>query len=135
MKVGKEEIVGLVAAVNLYVARDHDHVHATWNKKVNFLVAELQGIPGVTAQAQSAANGHDHGFLELVFRWDPKIIPLTSKAIAEELRSGEPRVIYYPEYGDEHSGVVQTRSMKEGEEIRVAHRLRQLLLAGAKRNA
>ena len=135
MKVGKEEIVGLVAAVNLYAARDHDHVHATWNKKVHFLAAELQGIPGVTAQPQSAANGHDHGFLELVFRWDPKIVPLTGKSLAEKLRTGEPRIIYYPEYGDEHSGVLQTRSMKEGEEIRVARRLRELFLAETKRRA
>ncbi|MBM3798278.1 MAG: aminotransferase class V-fold PLP-dependent enzyme [Acidobacteria bacterium] len=135
MKVSKEEIVGLVAAVNLYVARDHDHVHATWNKKVHFLVAELQGIPGLTARAQAAANGHDHGFLELVFRWDPNVIPLTGRTLTEKLKTGEPRIIYYPEYGDEHSGVLQTRSMKESEEIRVARRLRELFLVGGKRNA
>ncbi|MBS1826802.1 MAG: aminotransferase class V-fold PLP-dependent enzyme [Acidobacteria bacterium] len=129
MKVGKEEIVGLVAALNLYVARDHEFVHETWNKKVRFLVSELQGIPGVTAGQQLAANGHDHGFQELLFRWDPAVIPLTAKALAEKLKTGEPRIIYYPEYGDEHSGVLQTRSMKDGEEILVARRLRDLFLA------
>lgn len=130
MKVGKEEIVGLVAALNLYVARDHQLVHETWNKKVRYLVAELKGIPGVTAGQQLAANGHDHGFQELVFRWDPAVIPLTAKALAEKLKTGEPRIIYYPEYGDEHSGVLQTRSMKDGEEILVARRLRDLFAGG-----
>lgn len=133
MKVGKEEIVGLVAALNLYVSRDHDLVHQTWNKRVAFLVAELQGIPGLQAGQQLAANGHDHGFMELTFRWDPAIIPLTAKALAESLKSGEPRMIYYPEYGDQHSGVLQTRSMKDGEEILAARRLRSLFLSEAKR--
>ncbi len=27
------------------------------------------------------------------------------------LKGGEPRLVYYPEYGDENSGVLQTRSM------------------------
>jgi uncharacterized pyridoxal phosphate-dependent enzyme len=133
MKVGKEEIVGLVAALNLYVSRDHDLVHETWNKRVTFLVAELQGIPGLQAGQELAANGHDHGFMELTFRWDPAIIPITAKALAESLKSGEPRMIYYPEYGDQHSGVLQTRSMKDGEEILAARRLRNLFLSEAKR--
>lgn len=135
MKVGKEEIVGLVTALNLYVSRDHEVVHETWNKRVRFLVSELQGIPGLQATQQEAANGHDHGFQELLFRWDPTVIPVTGKELAEKLKSGEPRMIYYPEYGDAHSGVLQTRSMKEGDEILAARRLRELFLAEAKRKA
>jgi uncharacterized pyridoxal phosphate-dependent enzyme len=135
MKVGKEEIVGLVTAINLYLALDRNVVHETWNKKVQFLVGELQGIPGLRADAQPAADGHDHGFLEVMFRWNPKIIPITGKTLAEELKTGEPRMIYYPEYGDEHSGVLQTRSMKEGEEILAARRLREVFLSEAKSKA
>lgn len=135
MKVGKEEIVGLVAALNLYVSRDHEWVHETWNKRVRFMVAELQGIPGLHASHQPAANGHDHGFIELLFRWDPSIIPISAKALTEKLKAGEPRMIYYPEYGDEHSGVLQTRSLKEGEEILAARRLRELFLSEARSKA
>ena len=135
MKVGKEEIVGLVTAINLYLGLDRNVVHETWNKKVRFLVGELQGIPGLRAQHQPAADGHDHGFLEVMFRWDPKIIPITGKTLAERLKAGEPRMIYYPEYGDEHSGVLQTRSMKEGEEILAARRLRDVFLSEAKGKA
>lgn len=132
MKVGKEEIVGLVTAMQLYLSLDRDVVHETWNKRVRFLVGELQSIPGVSAEARSAANGHDHGFLEVFFRWDPKMIPVKTKTLAEKLKSGEPRIIYYPEYGDEHSGVLQTRSMKEGEEFLAARRLREVFLAERK---
>jgi L-seryl-tRNA(Ser) seleniumtransferase len=128
MKVGKEEIVGLVAAMELYLARDRDSVHETWNNKVRFLVRELQGIPGLRAEDRLAGDGHDHGFLEALVSWDPKIIRIDGKKLTELLKSGEPRMVYYPEYGDEHSGVLQTRSMKEGEEILAARRLRQVFL-------
>ena len=52
-------------------------------QEVRFLVGELQGIPGLHAEHQPAADGHDHGFLEVMFRWDPKIIRLTGKTLAE----------------------------------------------------
>jgi L-seryl-tRNA(Ser) seleniumtransferase len=126
MKVGKEEIVGLVAAMELYLAKDRNAVHETWNNKVRFLVHELQGIPGLQAEHRLAADGHDHGFLEVLLTWDPKLIPLTGKKLTDLLKAGEPRMVYYPEYGGEHSGVLQTRSMKEGEELLAARRLRQV---------
>lgn len=135
MKVGKEEIVGLVAAIDLYLAHDRDVVHETWNKRVRFLVSELQGIPGLRAEHREAANGHDHGFLEAVLAWDPKAIPLTAKSLTEKLRTGEPRMVFYPEYGGEHSVVLQTRSMKDGEEILAARRLREVFGASVKRKA
>lgn len=132
MKVGKEEIVGLVAAMELYLSRDRQMVHETWNNRVRFLVRELQGIPGLRAEERLAANGHDHGFLEAVVSWDPKVIPIGSKKLVEILKNGEPRMVYYPEYGDEHSGVLQTRSMQDGEEILAARRLRHVFLAEGK---
>ncbi|MBK5291699.1 MAG: aminotransferase class V-fold PLP-dependent enzyme [Acidobacteriia bacterium] len=135
MKVGKEEIVGLVAAMELYLSRDRHVVHETWNEKVRFLVGELRGISGLRAEQRVAADGHDHGFLEAVVSWDPKIIPITGKKLTEMLNGGEPRMVYYPEYGDEHSGVLQTRSMKEGEEILAARRLRHVFLVEAKGKA
>ncbi|MBL8211968.1 MAG: aminotransferase class V-fold PLP-dependent enzyme [Bryobacterales bacterium] len=132
MKVGKEEIVGLVAAMELYLAQDREAVHETWNNRVRTLVQELQRIPGLRVEHRMAANGHDHGFLEAVITWDPKVIPLSAKRLTELLLNGEPRMVYYPEYGDEHSGVLQTRSMKEGEEILAARRLREIFLAPTK---
>jgi L-seryl-tRNA(Ser) seleniumtransferase len=135
MKVGKEEIVGLVAAINLYLSLDHDLVHESWNRKIRFLTGELQGIPGLRAEYRMAANGHDHGFLEALVSWDPRIIPLTGKAAQEQLLSGEPRIVYYAEYGGEHSFVLQARTMRDGEEILAARRLRELFLSAAKRGA
>ena len=132
---GKEEIVGLVAAMELYLSRDRDTVHEVWNDRVRLLLRELQGIPGLRAEQRMAADGHDHGFLEAVVSWDPKVIPINGKKLTEMLKGGEPRLVYYPEYGDEHSGVLQTRSMKEGEVMIAARRLRHVFLVEGKAKA
>ena len=50
MKVGKEEIAGLVAAVRRYVALDHDALLAEWEATVAEWATQLSEIPGVRAE-------------------------------------------------------------------------------------
>jgi L-seryl-tRNA(Ser) seleniumtransferase len=50
MKVGKEEIAGLVAAVRRYVALDHDALLARWEATVAEWARQLSEIPGVRAE-------------------------------------------------------------------------------------
>jgi len=49
MKVGKEEIAGLVRAVELYLAQDHDAVRAGWEQTVAAWIAALEGVAGLSA--------------------------------------------------------------------------------------
>ncbi|MBK9169946.1 MAG: aminotransferase class V-fold PLP-dependent enzyme [Bryobacterales bacterium] len=126
MKVGKEEIVGLVAAVNRYASLDHDMVHETWNKKARWMAEQLQDIKGVTAVYRINA----YGFGEVRITWDRKVIPLTGHQAFEKLMAGEPRVLFYQ---DEEGGTFQTRSMKDGDEILAARRLRQFFVHEAPR--
>lgn len=53
MKVGKEEIAGLVAAVERYLALDHDALARQWEETVEFWLDRLAGLPGVTARRES----------------------------------------------------------------------------------
>lgn len=50
MKVGKEEICGLVAAVERYLSLDHDEMWRTWSDTVDQWVAGLSSAPGVHVQ-------------------------------------------------------------------------------------
>jgi uncharacterized pyridoxal phosphate-dependent enzyme len=50
LKVGKEEIAGLVAAVRRYVGLDHDALRAGWESTVVEWSARLSEIPGVRAE-------------------------------------------------------------------------------------
>ena len=118
MKVGKEEIVGVITALNRYLRLDHEVVQESWNKKARYLAEQLQGISGLNAEYRINA----YGFGEIRISWDRAKIPLTGKQVAERLKNGQPRIVYYD---DDEGGVLQTRTMHEGEEILAARRLRQ----------
>ena len=49
MKVGKEEMLGLLAAVRRYLAIDHPAQQSAWEATVARWSAELGRLPGVTA--------------------------------------------------------------------------------------
>ena len=48
-KVGKEEIIGLVTALRLYLSRDHDAGLHAWRQRCQAMSAALSGLPGVEA--------------------------------------------------------------------------------------
>jgi L-seryl-tRNA(Ser) seleniumtransferase len=128
MKVGKEEIIGLLVALDRYVNLDHDQVMETWNRKARYLADQLEGIRGFRAVYRI----NQQGFAEVRIDWDTKIIPITGKQAARALLQGEPRIMYYD---DDTGGVLQTRSMKDGDEILAARRLRQFFSEEASKRA
>ena len=89
-----------------------------WNKKARYVAEQLQGIPGLNAEYRMNA----YGFGEIRISWDRAKIPLIGKQAAEKLKNGQPRIVYYD---DDEGGILQTRTMVEGEEISAARRLRQ----------
>ncbi|MFO0950518.1 MAG: hypothetical protein U0835_05075 [Isosphaeraceae bacterium] len=90
MKVGKEEIVGLLAAVERYLSLDHDTEWRTWQARCDDLVAALSAVPGLTARQEVSeiANHSPHVLVE----WTPPHPPLTSAELARELWEGTPRI-------------------------------------------
>ncbi len=122
MKVGKEEIVGFVAALNRYVSLDHQAVIEGWNKKTRYVVDQLADVPGLKVERKM----NSHGFEDISLSWDRKIISLTGKEAAEKLKAGEPRIVYYD---NDEGGSMTTRCQWDGEEIFAARRLREFFLA------
>jgi L-seryl-tRNA(Ser) seleniumtransferase len=121
MKVGKEEIIGVITALNRYLRLDHEIVQEGWNKRARYLAEQLQGISGLNAEYRINA----YGFGEIRIGWDRAKIPLSGKQAAERLKNGQPRIGYYD---DDEGGVLQTRTMVEGEEILAGRRLRQFFM-------
>jgi L-seryl-tRNA(Ser) seleniumtransferase len=140
MKVGKEAVVGLVTAIDLYVSQDHDLVHETWNKKARYIADQLQGVPGLQVEYRLTDHVREHAFTDVRVRWDRQVLPLTGKQVDERLRAGEPRVVVEliparQPSGDSEGFTIYTRNMRDGEEILAARRLKQFFQSEAKRGA
>ena len=120
LKVGKEEIVGLIAAVERFIEIDEDEMIAAWNRKAQWLADQLQDIPGLEASYEINTAGYAD--VELI--WDQEIIPLAREDVDKALKEGSPSIIYYGE------GIC-TKQFENGEEILVASRLRELFTTGS----
>ena len=120
LKVGKEEIVGVVAALERYVALDEDKEIAAWNGKARWLADQLQGIDGLEARYE--LNTHGYHDVELV--WDEAVIPLSREDVVRLLRAGDPRIIF-------DGPGPRTLQLEQGEVELVARRLRELFTTGS----
>ena len=89
MKINREEIVGLVVALEGYLASDHQKMFAEWTRKSQFIADQLQGIPGLKAATTSTSDGYS----EVTLDWDPKVIPLTVPQAGVLLKAGTPRIV------------------------------------------
>jgi len=121
MKVGKEEIIGLIVALDSYIKRDHAAVIAGWNAKAKWLAEQLKGIPGL--KAEFAMN--TMGYADVDLSWDENIIPLANDEAIRRLKEGDPSIVY-------DGTTVRTRQLREGEEIVVARRLREFFTKEAR---
>jgi seryl-tRNA(Sec) selenium transferase len=114
MKVGKEEIIGLVYALERYVALDQEALLEGWNSKARWIAEQLQDIRGLNAEY--AIN--TVGYADVALTWDEAVFPLTPSEVRSRLKDGEPRLAY-------DGNTVRTRCLRDGEEVLVAQRLRQ----------
>lgn len=121
MKVGKEEIIGLIVALDRFVKCDHETIIAGWNAKARWLAEQLQGIPGLKAEYSMNTKG----YADVDLSWDEKIIPLSQEEAKKKLKRGDPRIVYLI--------TVRTSQLREGEEIVLARRLREFFEKEARR--
>jgi L-seryl-tRNA(Ser) seleniumtransferase len=127
MKVGKEEIVGLIVALERYAKSDHAAEAERWNARARRIVAELQGIAGLTAVFALNTAGYNDADLT----WDERDVALTKDSLRRELLRGTPRVelevIITQERGTTTwHATARTRVLRDGEEVLVAKRLREV---------
>ena len=91
MKVGKEEAIGMLMAVEMWARRDHDSEWKTWVSWLDNISKRLTAIPGVTADVRQprGLSNHSPG---LTIRWDPVKFGISGEEVAEYLYTTEPRI-------------------------------------------
>jgi len=120
-KVGKEEIVGMVKALECYLSEDHAALDKEWWRRLDLVSAEITRVPGVTTSfnVPDVANHVPH----MRISWDPRKISLSARDAAGALRKGKPSIVL----GSSEGGLgMNSFMLKPGEEKIIAEQLVQL---------
>jgi len=91
MKVGKEEIMGMLAAVEAWVRRDHDAEWKEWEGWLETIRQQLASVPTVRSEISKPA-GPSNLAPSLRVSWDAEKVGLTGQQLAEALNTGRPRI-------------------------------------------
>lgn len=122
-KVGKEEIVGMWAALDHFMKQDHEAVWRGWEQRVQTIAALVGAVPGVQTKSfvPEIANHVPH----LRISWDSAKNGLTPAEVVKQLREGEPRIEVRP--GPADALEVAVWMLEPGEEQIVGRRIRDIL--------
>ncbi len=135
MKVAKEEIVGLVAAVDWFLSQDDAVFEAEYQKRADLIAAKLKTLPTVKTQTfiPEVANHVPH----LLISYDPSRIKISATDVMQKLRSGNPRIELNPGTGGAPASaglpggpntiIVGVWMLQPGEDAIVANRLYDVL--------
>jgi D-glucosaminate-6-phosphate ammonia-lyase len=126
MKVGKEEIVGLVVALRRFLARDHAAERAEQERRLATILAAVDGLRGVRVE-QIGERDAPRAYPTGVIRIDEVIVEKTVAAIINELIEGDPPVAVTQNFLHERAIGIITALLKSGEEVIVAERLLAVL--------
>jgi len=135
MKVAKEQIVGMVAAVDWFISQTDEGMEAEFRRRADRIVAHLKGIPTLTHEVYipPIANHVPH----LAIRYDQARVKTSPREVAKTLREGSPAIELNPATGhksgaaglpsDENTIVVGVWMLEPGEDLIVGRRLREVL--------
>jgi uncharacterized pyridoxal phosphate-dependent enzyme len=127
-KVGKEEIVGMVKAIESYLKEDHEALNKEWQRRLEFVSAQITRVPGISTEysVPDIANHVPH----MQIKWDVKRYPMTPLEAGKALREGKPSIVLSTgEQGEALS--MNSFMLQPGEEKIIAENLVKLLQAHA----
>ncbi len=148
MKVGKEEIMGCLAAVEAWMKKDLNALDREWNARVERIAKLVETVPDVMTEIQTPKG--DNRYPTLSVTWNEQAFGLTVADCSRKLREGNPRIEVLTQDNPSlvpvvHEGRPNPKSPKRpdqlqiismtlqpGEELIVGKRLREVLSAARK---
>jgi L-seryl-tRNA(Ser) seleniumtransferase len=131
-KVGKEEIVGLLTAVEICLRKDHAAERREYHAMLDRIAGRLKGVP--TVATELIPNLDFSHSPRLSVQWDEARLGITLDQMVRRLRAGEPSI--------EASDMTKFRpswkglgifpyNLRPGEEIAIAEQVKRILLKQA----
>ena len=118
MKVGKEEVMGLLTAVEIFLAKDEKEEYAEWRTQMEHIAQAAESVDGVHAQV---VDSKQHPSVHITL--DPSC-GTTAAQVNSELREGTPSIV---NGGSDDSVVFHPMTLMPGEEEVIAKRLVEVL--------
>jgi L-seryl-tRNA(Ser) seleniumtransferase len=122
-KVGKEEIVGMIKALELYLNEDQDALAKEWQDRLDLVSRAITRVPGVATSffTPDIANHVPH----MQIAWDSRI-SLTPQQVSQALRASKPSIIIGG--GEGRPGLTMNSFMLQpGEDQVIAEQLSRIL--------
>ena len=130
MKVSKEDMVAMWAAVKRFVHLDHDAEWNSWLARIETIAAAIRDLPTLTTNTivPPIANAVPH----LLIDWDREQIALTPAQVGQRLAAGKPPIRTARVHGTGSAGfLISVFMLEPGEDQIVAQRLREALTTQA----
>lgn len=122
MKVNKEEVLGMLVALELYLARDHKREWALWESQIQLISDSAASVKGVETEIH--VPPHANHVPSLKIRWDESIVKISKPDFRKQLVDGHPSI---ETVGNDKEVGITTWMMEPGQERIVAQRVRELL--------
>lgn len=139
MKVAKEQIIGMVAAIDWFLAQTDEGMEHEFRSRANVVANSMRGIPSVDCKiyVPPVANHVPH----LLIHYDQQRVKIAPREVAKALRNGTPSIELNPATGSHHASaglptdentiVVGVWMLQEGEDRIVGEKLRAVLSKAA----
>jgi L-seryl-tRNA(Ser) seleniumtransferase len=143
MKIGREEMIGMLMAVEMWVKRDHAREWKQWLERLDYIAQRVRRIEGVSTSVREP-TGRSNRSPSLSIRWEAARLGISGEEAADILYTTEPRIALggggrggrgqAAEAGD--TGIsITAYMMSPGDEKIVADRVYEVLSARRERKA
>ena len=122
MKVNKEEVLGMLAALELYLSKDHQAEWKMWEDQIDLISESVKSIGGVETIIH--VPPHANHVPSLKIRWDQSKVNISPDNVRKILREGSPSI---ETVGNKNEIGVTTWMMVPGQEKIVAKKIKKIL--------
>ncbi|CAN5894901.1 hypothetical protein BH23PLA1_BH23PLA1_24370 [soil metagenome] len=124
MKVGKEEIMGMLAAVETLMAQGIEEDYRRWRSWLEEISDAVTRVPGVRTEMHDPAGASP--FPTMTLEWDPERVGITAGEVYTQLMDGDPRIQSHAG-GDGYSFRVRPTALRPGDSALAGRRIADVL--------